>query len=246
VQVGSNAPLLEIYRTNLPAYLDYKVNALNPGIMPTAATCLEMLSTEPMGCILLVIQEDASPGSIPIIMLIAAPSLAPISDGSTSNPPGILLANIWAELVVQPFLAMMDLGDPHCPLMSASEGFSCVTTSPTPQLYFDDAQPMFIPTGEFLSDVVILDKDKPMYRASILPKLCFPFQLLKLFICDTFDLYHKQLKKSVGLPKPFCFLQIFKHKEVADSTMQCEEAGLTNVWVNHLIPFHMAIQEQLG
>jgi hypothetical protein len=68
--------------TDLPAYLAYKVKALNPGVMATVDTRLDMLRTEPIGCILLI-HQDASPGSLPTISLIAAPSLAPVSAGST-------------------------------------------------------------------------------------------------------------------------------------------------------------------
>jgi hypothetical protein len=64
--------------TDLPAYLAYKVNELNPGTMATADSCLEMLCTNPIGCILLVIQ-DVSSGSVPIITMVAAPSTANIS-----------------------------------------------------------------------------------------------------------------------------------------------------------------------
>jgi hypothetical protein len=72
------------------------------------------------------------------------------------------------------------------------------------------------------------------------------FQLSKLFACDAFNLYHKQLEESVCFPRAFRCFQIFQHQEVADSTMKREKAGLTNVGVNPLIPFHMVIQEQLG
>jgi hypothetical protein len=39
--------------------------------------------------------------------------------------------------------------------------------------------------------------------------------------------------------------KIFQHEEVSDGTMERQESGPTNVWVNALIPFHMVIQEQL-
>jgi hypothetical protein len=57
---------------DLPAYLAYKVNELNPGTMATADSPLEMLHTDPIGCILLIVQA-VSPGSFPIITLELQP-----------------------------------------------------------------------------------------------------------------------------------------------------------------------------
>jgi hypothetical protein len=135
---------------NLPAYLAYKTKELNPDTLATAASCLDMLRTAPIGCILLIVQ-DILPG-YPIITLIAAPSMATINTaGSTSNPPGILLADIWAESVLQPFTDNVNLDQPHCPILAASKGFSRDTNLATPQLYLNDAQPMFFPAGELFS-----------------------------------------------------------------------------------------------
>jgi hypothetical protein len=64
--------------TNLPAYMAYKVNELNPGTMTTADSRLAMLHTDPISCILLVIQGMSS-SRPPIITLVAAPSEATIS-----------------------------------------------------------------------------------------------------------------------------------------------------------------------
>jgi hypothetical protein len=128
----------------------------------TPANAHLKILTNPIGCILLVI-EEASPSSIPIITLIAAPSMATVSAGSTRNPADILLADIWNKLVLQLFLDMLDLDQPHCPIMAASEGFSRATTSPTPQLYFEDAQPMFFPAGKFISEVVAIANSGPTY-----------------------------------------------------------------------------------
>lgn len=140
--------------TDLQPYLDYKVKSLNPtslapaGIHPIR---LDSLRTEPIGCVLLVIQ-DASPNSTPLITLIAAPSMATINtstpnDEASNEPAGILLSDIWTEPVLHRFLTMLDLDQPHCPVLAASEGFSRATASPTPQLYLEDANPMFLPAG---------------------------------------------------------------------------------------------------
>jgi hypothetical protein len=94
--------------------------------------------------------------------------------GSTGNPPGILLADIWAESVLQPFANDVDLDQPHCPTLAASEGLSCATDSETPQIYLDDAQPMLSPAGEQLSEQVTIASSDPTYRAFFLPEICSP------------------------------------------------------------------------
>jgi hypothetical protein len=81
----------------------------------------------------------------------------------TSNPPGILLANIWAEKVLQPFAAIINLEKPCCPLLAASEGFSRAIASATPQLYLDDAKSVFLLVGKLLSELVLLNQSNPTY-----------------------------------------------------------------------------------
>jgi hypothetical protein len=160
---------------NLPAYLAYKVNALNPGTMATADSHLEMFSSDQIGCILLVVQAISS-SSPPIITLVAAPFMATISASSTGNPP-VLLANIWAKSVLQPFAAMIDMDQPHCPIMAASKVLSHATI--TAQLYIEDAQPMVFSAGEILSNLVdiVVDSYK-MLSICILERLkCFPLVL---------------------------------------------------------------------
>jgi hypothetical protein len=94
--------------------------------------------------------------------------MAPVSIGSTNKPAGILLADIWKELVLQLFSAMLDLDQPRCPILAASEG------SQTPQLYLDDSQPMFFPAGKLISTVVEVKNGGPTYRAFYLPETCSP------------------------------------------------------------------------
>jgi hypothetical protein len=113
--------------------------------MTTADVRLSQLCTKPIGCILLVVQA-ASPGSFPFITLVAAPSMATLGATSPGNPPGILLADIWQASVLQPFAAVLDMEQPHCPILGASEGFSRATPSPTPALYLADANPLFLPS----------------------------------------------------------------------------------------------------
>mgnify|MGYP000223133037 CR=1 FL=1 len=134
--------------------------ALNPTpTMAAANVCLHKLCTNPLGCVLLLVQA-ASPGSFPFITLVAAPSMATLGAESPGNPPGILLADIWQASVLQPFAAILDMEQPHCPILAASEGFSQATTSPTPELHLADTKPLFFPAGELFSESVEIDSGK--------------------------------------------------------------------------------------
>jgi hypothetical protein len=82
---------------------------------------------------------------------------------SPINPPDILLGDIWAALVLQPFEAFIDVEKPHCPTPAASEGFSRNSASDIPQLYIEDAQLMFFPAGELLSKLVAINQGDPTY-----------------------------------------------------------------------------------
>jgi hypothetical protein len=93
---------------------------------------------------------------------------------SDGDPPGILLADIWADQILAPFEAILDLELPHCPILAASEGFSRAIAQQTPQLYLEDAQPLFFPAGELISKLVLLTEGDPTYRAIFLPKICSP------------------------------------------------------------------------
>jgi hypothetical protein len=120
------------------------------------------------------------------------------SHPSSSNPPGILLvANIWwAESVLKPFAAVIDIELPHCPILVASKGFSRIIAPSTPQLYIEDAQPMFFPARELLRKLVSLDQGDPArYRAFCLPKICSP----PLGLCRPTDIGIDALFESLKL-----------------------------------------------
>jgi hypothetical protein len=146
-------------------------------MMERVHTRLGKLCLEPVGCILLVTttvsatNHTANP--TPIITLVVAPSLATL--GSITNaPPGILLANIWAESVLQPFSSLIDSDQPHCPILAASEGFSHVVVSATPSKYLEDAQPLFFPTGKLLCNHVAITVTSTTYQAIFFPGICSP------------------------------------------------------------------------
>jgi hypothetical protein len=135
--------------TNLPAYLNYKVDKLDSGTMEMEHSSCEKLHSDPVRCILLVamVVSITDPMAIPtpISTLAMAPSLATLGSFSSDEPPGILLPIIWAELVLQPFdpLIISELNLPHCPILAASEGFSIEVLSATQSLYLDDAKLCF-------------------------------------------------------------------------------------------------------
>jgi hypothetical protein len=144
--------------------LTYKTKELSPSTMTALASRLTTLRTAPTGCIFLMVQ-DASSG-YPIITLVAAPSMATTdTQGSTGDPPGILLADIWVESVLEPFATAVDLDQPHCPLMAASEGFSRATGPATPTTYLDDAQPWLFPAGKQFCEQVPIASSDTTYRA---------------------------------------------------------------------------------
>jgi hypothetical protein len=59
-------------------------------------------------------------------------------------------------------------------VFAASEGFSRATASPTPQLYLEDANPMFLPAGKLLSDMVVVETTGPIYITFFFPETCSP------------------------------------------------------------------------
>jgi hypothetical protein len=143
--------------------------------MTTADVRLRQLGSEPIGCILLVVQA-VSPGSFPFITLVAAPSMRATLGAKTSgDPPGIVLVDIWQASFLQPFPAILaDMEHPHCPILMASEGFSHATVFPTPELYFADGKPLFYPAGELISESVEFDQGDHTYQAILLLEICSP------------------------------------------------------------------------
>jgi hypothetical protein len=72
--------------TEMPIYLTSRSTVLNLMTpMTTVDVCLSQLCTEPIGCILLVVQA-ASPGSFPFITLVAALSMATLGAESPGDP----------------------------------------------------------------------------------------------------------------------------------------------------------------
>jgi hypothetical protein len=65
--------------------------------------------------------------------------------------------------VLQPFAAVLDMEQPHSPILAASEAFSRVTTSPTPELYLANAKPLFFPAGELFNESVEIEAGESTY-----------------------------------------------------------------------------------
>jgi hypothetical protein len=80
-------------------------------------------------------------------MLVAAPYMANIGLQSKDDNPGILYKDLWDLTVLEPSNSFLNTEEPHCPVLAASEGLSCSTAYPTPQLYLKDARPLFSPLG---------------------------------------------------------------------------------------------------
>jgi hypothetical protein len=116
--------------------------------------CINVLRTAPVGCTLVVTQlinsANAPAPGLPVITLVAAPSMANIGLQSKDDTPGILYEDLWDSSVLERFESSLNPEEPHCPVLAALEGFSCSLASPTPQLYLEDARPIFFPTGELI------------------------------------------------------------------------------------------------
>jgi hypothetical protein len=63
---------------------------------------------------------------------------------------------------------------PHCHILAASEGFSRATTSPTPELYLSDANPLFFPAGELLSKSVEIGAGDSTYQSVFITEIFSP------------------------------------------------------------------------
>jgi hypothetical protein len=119
---------------------------------------IDVLRTEPVGCILAVTQlinpTNALAPGLPAVTLVAAPSMATIGLQSQDDTPGILYEDLWDSSVLEPFKSFLNLEEPHCPVLAASEGFSRSIASTTPLLYLEDAHPLFFPTEELLCSII--------------------------------------------------------------------------------------------
>jgi hypothetical protein len=63
---------------------------------------------------------------------------------------------------------------PHCTILVASKRFSCATVSPTPELYFADANPLFFPASKRLSKSAQLNQGDPTNQAIFLQEIYAP------------------------------------------------------------------------
>jgi hypothetical protein len=84
---------------DLPAYLTARAQELNSTELSTIVLRLTTLQAAPVGCILVVVQcitaTATSPTPPPVIMLIAAPSLATLGIlDKEEDEPGLFLADI--------------------------------------------------------------------------------------------------------------------------------------------------------
>jgi hypothetical protein len=164
--------------SDLPEFLHDATLALNPTALSSLPERIQTFRTAPIGCILVVTQrvtaESADNPSPPVIMLLAAPSMATIpSPLIPGEAPGILYEDIWDATVTTTFADLINSEDPHCPVLAASEGFSRAVVSATPKLYLDDAKPLFFPSGELLCETVAMSTGTT-YRSYFLPEVCSP------------------------------------------------------------------------
>jgi hypothetical protein len=205
-------PTLRYWKSleDLPAYLAYKSHALNPTTLTPMKPRLDVLRSEPVGFILLVTTiitttNAPAPGP-PIITIVAAPSMANIGSPDPIIEPGILFEDIWSPSVLVPFEKVLTIDAPHCPVLAASEGFSRAIPSPTPQLYLEDAKPLFFPSGELLCGTVEIGPAGSTYRSFFLPEICSPPLGLVWPTNVSFDDFKESIR-ALGLSyRPFLHL----------------------------------------
>jgi hypothetical protein len=159
---------------DLSAYLDTTVKALNPTTHTQVKPRLGVLCTKPVCCILLVTQvidpvNDNAPGP-PVIMYVSHCAIHGTHHDFyvLGRSPKHPLRGRWDTVVLAPFDALLNPEEPHCPVLAASEGYSCVVASATPPLYLEDANPHFFPSGELICGTVNLGSDSTTYCSFLL------------------------------------------------------------------------------
>ena len=71
---------------------------------------------------------------------------------------GVILEDIWEELVLANFHPDLNQTEVHCPVIGAQEGFSRSNSfKPRVVTILQDAQPYFLPAGELTCQVVVKD-----------------------------------------------------------------------------------------
>jgi hypothetical protein len=156
----------------LASFLQQEPIRLNPSLMQDNFACLASLRKEAIGGLLLVTQQYSSDGAIsePYITVVAAPSLATLGQFSLSVPAGLLYSDFWDGSV----LAGYGLPTPaglHCPILTATEGFSRAIKLPGVVDLFTELQPMLFPFGEQLAAPVKFPTGR-IYRSFFLPEVC--------------------------------------------------------------------------
>jgi hypothetical protein len=75
---------------------------------------------------------------------------------------------------LKPFESFLNLQEPHCAVLAASEGFSFSVVSSLPQLYLKDAHPIFFPSEELICGTIGVDQAGSIYRSFLLVEICSP------------------------------------------------------------------------
>jgi hypothetical protein len=133
---------------------------------------LHQIRTGSVGGILLVTRLFDATGPItePFITIVAAPSVVTYSADAADS--GLILDDIWDENALGGFDPALVTSIPHCPVLTATEGYSRDTTLPMEvEHILLDAQPLLIPEGELLGTQVITGDDT-FLRTFLFPEVC--------------------------------------------------------------------------
>ena len=148
--------------------LTHDSKAINDPTMDET-TRLKLLRTGAIGGILLVTRmfDDTGAATVPFITILAAPALATCNP--TTSDKGVFLEDLWDEAALKGFDPMLDLTQPHCPVIAAQQGFSRSSTVPSRVIsLLLDAQPVIIPHGQSLGKSITMTDGQIYLRA-------FPF-----------------------------------------------------------------------
>ena len=134
----------------------------------TPESCLEQLCTDKVGGILLVTMFPGT--TIPFMTVVAAPSI--VTHNATMGERGILYDDVWEDTVLMEFKPDLEVEKPHCPMLGAQEGFT-LSNALQPGMFdlLQEAQPLFFPMGELVSESVQVDNVTHL-RAYYLPEVC--------------------------------------------------------------------------
>jgi hypothetical protein len=133
---------------------------------------LHQIRTGSVGGILLVTRlfDVTGPITEPFITIVAAPLVVTYHTDAPNS--GLLLDDIWDENALRGFDPVLVTFIPHCPILTATEGYSCDMPLPIKvENILLDVPPLLLPEGELLGTKAN-NGDDTFLRTFLFPKVC--------------------------------------------------------------------------